>query len=160
MLYYVTISVYKFCVLGVQGPSCGLAAVLHSDYHGDERATTGGKYLNITSLGNKVRCRFSAWICSYCAVFVYPGESPALSFHRTIHPHYDGASPKMRLGKQSERDRDRDSTKYESTWQGMHTYVGSRWLEEQIDDHLLQLQRCQTYSVHIDSCLGSQLEIV
>lgn len=60
MLYYVTISVYKFCVLGVQGPSCGLAAVLHSDYHGDERATTGGKYLNITSLGNKVRCRFSA----------------------------------------------------------------------------------------------------
>lgn len=125
-------------------------AVLHSDYHGDERATTGGRYLNITCLGNKLRCRISAWICSYCSVFVYPGESPALSFHRTIRPHYDGASPKMRLGKQSETE----------------TGIWSTKAPDKVCIHMLALDDWRNRSLIIcfgfngESCLGSQPEIV
>lgn len=52
------------------------------------RVAVLGANFNITSLGNKARCRTSAQICSYCSVFVCRSIEPDIRLRSDYNPHY------------------------------------------------------------------------
>lgn len=135
--------------------------VLHSDHHGDKRATRGN-YLSLPSLGNKARCRISAWFWCLLPCFRIFGWESGIQFLSCYT-----IPTTTRLGHKSSseiqvREAETGILEYGSTRQGrkyIHKYVGSRWLEEQIPLMIICFN-CNGARLVPCNQAGSQPEIV